>query len=177
MHEDIGQCYERNLLIVSDAIKLLDEGYKVLICVSRTSHGKALYDLLNGLNIEASFPYKIKVKKKGIQATVDHKKLRKDVLEIEKGNIHLLIGTYKLFDTGFDCPELSAILYAAPFSGDNATQIVKSVGRIQRFRLDKKHPIDLDYTDQSHPVDILGTWANKRAEHLQKRFRNYDIIR
>ena len=178
LYDAIGNSVTRDNLIIGDALKLLSIGHKLLICVNRVSHGKKLYQLLTSSGIKVSFPYKIKKTKTGeYKAQVDHKKLNEDVFEIERGNINVIIGTYKLFDTGFDCPSLSAILYAAPFSGDNTTQIIQSAGRIQRFRIDKQHPIVIDYLDDSHPVNVLQHWGHKRAEFLQKTYRNYDIIR
>lgn len=178
LYEAIGDSEPRNELIVTDCLKLLSAGHKLLICVNRVSHGNKLYDILSSHGVKCSFPYKIKTTKNGEEkAQVDHKKLNEEVFEIEKGNINVIIGTYKLFDTGFDCPSLSAVLYAAPFSGDNTTQIIQSAGRIQRFRIEKKHPVVIDYLDDSAPINILKHWGDKRAKFLEKTYKSYDIIR
>jgi superfamily II DNA or RNA helicase len=177
LYDAIGNSSSRNNLIISDALKLIKAGYKLLICVNRVSHGKELFDLLTKNGINLSFPYKITETKTGeIKSQVDHKKLNDDVLDVERGKLDGMIGTYKLFDTGFDCPSLSAILYAAPFSGDNTTQIIQSIGRVQRYRVGKPSPVLLDYVDDSQPVNILKHWASKRTEYLQITFKDHDTI-
>ena len=166
---------ERNKIIFHDCRKLVSVGHKVLIAVARVSHGKILYDALTKAGLLASFPYKIKEEE---LYTVDHKKLDEDCFKIENGELSILIGTYSLFQTGFDCKALSAIQFAAPFSGINTTAVKQAVGRILRHTFDKESAVVIDYLDDSKPFNILRQWGEDRAEVLDKESKkNHSFIK
>lgn len=172
LYNDIADCEERNKLIVKDCIKLIKRGKcKLLITTKRVSHAQTLANLLKQQDIKVSFPYTFKITKKGEeQSKVNHKQLDLDVEEIERGNIDALVGTYTLFQTGFDCTPLSGLIFAAPFSGINTTINRQSVGRIQRHYFDKDRAVVVDYRDQSYPNDVLDFWSTERYETLIRFF-------
>lgn len=177
LHDSIAKDETRNNLIVQDCIKLVNSGFKPIICTSRVAHAHNLYQKLLENGIKMSCPYTIKESKKGsIQTKVDHKALNEDVFKIDRGELSGLIGTYTLFDTGFDCPVLSALLMVGPFSGRNTTRIEQTVGRIQRFTTEKKFAIVLDYTDDSNPENILRGWSSGRVEFYLRKYGKHSII-
>lgn len=166
---DISNSNARNSYIYKDCRNLVKHGHKVLIAVARITHGKALYDAFIKAGLKVSFPYKIRGED---NYTVDHKKLDIECELIENGEIDILIGTYSLFQTGFDCKALSAILFAAPFSGINTTSIRQSVYRIQRHSFNKTSAVVIDYVDDSYPTNILRRWGEDRAQELIKISKN-----
>jgi superfamily II DNA or RNA helicase len=177
LYNAIAEDNDRNDMIASDTKKLVKKGHKVLITVSRVAHGAVLKDKLTKLGIKVSFPYKI-IKRKGKEddQKVDHKQLDLDVDSILAGDIDVLIGTYSLFQTGFDCANLSAVQLASPFSGANSTILIQVFGRIQRYSFDKTQAVALDYTDDSFPNNTLRDWANDRVEEMNKRFGPHTTI-
>lgn len=177
LYNSIAEDDERNNMIVSDTLKLVKNNHKVLITVSRVSHGEVLNEKLTSRGIKVSFPYKI-IKRKGKEQDqkVDHKQLDLDVEKILNGEIDVLIGTYSLFQTGFDCPRLSALQLASPFSGANSTVLIQVFGRIQRHFFDKTDAVALDYTDDSFPNNVLRDWSNDRISEMKKRFGSHVTI-
>lgn len=177
LYNEIATNEYRNKLIVKECKKLIKLGHKVLIMAARVAHCQVLANMLEQEGIILSFPYTIKERKgKEPDQKVNHKKLDQDVLLIEEGKIQALIGTYNLFQTGFDCRALSAIQFASPFSGENSTMLVQAIGRIQRHFFNKKNAIVLDYTDNSHPVNVLRQWSNDRASFMQNKYGRHEHI-
>lgn len=156
----------RNNLIIKYTLELLEKGFKVLICVDRVKHGAVLTEMLKNKSISVSFPYKES------DMSPDENLLTKDVEEILDGNIDVLIGTYKRFGEGFDCENLSAVIFAGPVSGSNTNKIEQVVGRIQRYLPEKKHAIVIDLFDSSYPSPRLDNWASKRYDFFQKKYGN-----
>jgi len=174
LYNSIAEDDDRNNMIVGDCKKLIRNGHKVLITVARVFHGEILAKKLRDLGVSVSFPYKI-VKRKGKDddQKVDHKQLDLDVSDVLEGKIDVVIGTYSLFQTGFDCKVLSALQIASPFSGANSTVLIQVFGRIQRHAYNKKSPVALDYTDDSYPTNALRDWSNSRIEEMKKRFSTH----
>lgn len=173
LYSDIATDFERNRLILNDCWKLLKANHKILITVQRVSHGQNLHDYLTHAGISCSFPYTFNVDKSGNENfKVNHKQLDLDVDRIDSGEVDVLIGTYSLFQTGFDCKPLSAILLASPFSGTNTTMIIQAVGRIQRHSFNKTNAVVIDYVDDSYPTNLLRDWANSRETFFKKTYNN-----
>lgn len=170
---------ERNKMIVEDCTRLVKSaGHKVIVCVNRVAHGAILYKMLTERGIACSFPYKNVPcgEADDDKATVNHKQLNLDVEALENGELSVIIGTYKLFGTGFDCKPLSAVLLAAPFSGKNTTQLEQVIGRILRFTPTKTQAIAIDYADSSHPNSRLTQWASDRADFLDRKYGSHDFF-
>lgn len=169
---------ERNKLIIKDCISGVEAGHKVLITVGRISQGRILSKMLQDLGIKHSFPYTIKESENDdeVDSKVNHKQLDEEVLEIERGNIDVLIGTYSLFQTGFDCRALSVLLLASPFSGINSTTIIQTIGRIQRHFFNKNKALVVDYIDDSAPNNVLRKWADDRIDTMKNVFKNHTLL-
>jgi superfamily II DNA or RNA helicase len=173
LNDNIANDIHRNDMIVRDCVELVKMGYKPIICTNRVLHGQILHKKLLEHGVNMSYPYTIKENKKGETLTkVNHKQLNEDVFKVEDGELDGLIGTYTLFDTGFDCPSLSALLMAGPFSGRNTTRIEQVVGRILRFTIDKQFAIVFDYSDESTPNPQLDDWAIGRCDFYQRKYKN-----
>ena len=172
---------DRNNIIVNDCIKLVKNNYKILIICNRVHHGALLKQMLELKGINVAFPYIIKVSKSGKEEQkVDHKALDQSVEDIEDGKVSVLIGTSNLFKEGFDCPMLSGLIIAGPFSGDNTTQIQQTVGRVQRNYFHKTEAVVVDYVDTSTDMfNTLEKWATGRANNMIKLYgqNNYSIIK
>jgi superfamily II DNA or RNA helicase len=167
----------RNELIIKDVYKLVKKGFKVLLVTKMVSHAKLLSQMCEQVGLKYSFPYKYKpTDEDKEEAKVDHKKLNNDVLEIDNGNIDVLLGTLGLFKEGFDCPRLSALVLADPFSGKNSTMIRQAGGRIQRHYYEKDNAIILDYSDDSFPINLLRNWTTERITALQEYFGSHEIL-
>lgn len=174
LEEQIATNKERNILIVKDCYNLVvNLGHKVIICVNRVEHGETLVKALKKIDIRVSFPYK-KDKKDKFQ--VDHKKLDSDVENMKDNLIDVIVGTYKLIDTGFNVPQLSAIQLAGPVNGENSTALIQSTGRILRYLPNKETAIVLDYADESGPHPLLKTWAEKRADFFKSKYHNLKYL-
>lgn len=192
MMEAIQSHAGRNATIVQDSKNLLGLGLKLLIGVTRVEHGRILRDLFKQEGIPVSFPYKhvTKLKKRRGKTVkdkdgndvrldglgVDHKQLDLDLDMIEDGLISVIIGTYELFDTGFDCPSLGAVIAASPFSGMNSTKVIQLVGRVQRFQIGKDVAVLVDYTDDSHPNNKLREWSDDRIQVCISEFNKHSTI-
>jgi len=177
LYNAIAADSKRNAMIIEDCLKLVELDHKVLITVSRVEHGRVLNELLKDKGIRTSFPYKIVERKnKETDQKVDHKTLNKEVSEILTGNIDVLIGTYSLFQTGFDCKTLSALLLSSPFSGSNTTMLTQVMGRIQRYAIGKTEAMAIYYSDDSHDVNMLRDWSDAFAENATKMFAGHKIL-
>lgn len=170
LEEELSNNSQRNALIAADTYNLVKNlGHKVIICVNRVEHGNILTNLIRGYNINVSFPYKTE---KDNTYSVNHKQLDLDVESIKDNDIDVIIGTYKLFDTGFNVPQLSAIQLVGPFTGKNTTTLIQSTGRILRYLPEKKNAIVLDYQDSSGPHPLLNNWSLEREQALYKLYNN-----
>jgi superfamily II DNA or RNA helicase len=180
--EEIKNDTTRNKMIVRDGSILINMGHKLLITVDRVEHGKILTDMFSEVGINLSFPYK-RCKKKDKNGnkidgwTVNQKRVSEDVDGIVSGEFQGMIGTYKLFGKGYDCPALSAVLKAAPYSGQNTTQAEQVVGRIQRHYFDKDSGVVIDYVDDSQPNNELRSWAEGRKGFYLTKYGNCDTIK
>lgn len=181
MQNDLAADPDRNAMVVQDCSTLIKRGYKVLIVTARVQHGYILHKLLIEAGVRSSFPYKYSKKDDDSkdEQKVDHKELDRASTAVEEGEVDALIGTINLFKEGFDCRPLSAILFAAPFSGVNSTTIIQSIGRIQRHYFNKEDAIVIDYADKSYPNNVLEKWANDRSKTLITLYglENYDHLK
>lgn len=174
MKSAISDNEDRNKIIVADTYNLVKQlNHKVIICVDRVEHGKVLQEKLTDLGLRVSFPYTFP---KNGKHKVDHKQLDLDAEELEDGNLDVIMGTYKLFDTGFNVRVLSAIQLVGNINGKNTTAIEQSTGRILRYLPEKTAAVVLDYADNSHPHPLLNNWALGRAEFLKSKYNNLTYI-
>jgi superfamily II DNA or RNA helicase len=174
LEEDISNSIPRNIMIITDTYNLVKTlNHKVIMCVNRVDHGKTLTNLLREQGLRVSFPYKSD-NKGGF--SVDHKQLDLDVESVKDNLIDIIVGTYKLFDTGFNVPQLSAIQLVGPFTGKNTTTMIQSTGRILRYLPEKSVAVVLDYQDKSNPHAMLTNWSIERENTLKVLYNNVNYI-
>ena len=124
---------ERNDLIVKSTHRLIEDGRKVLILVTKVSHGKKLLSLLEDDVRVFSLDGK------------NSSKTRMDAIEkMHNGNLDVIIAS-KIFDQGIDIPELSSLILAGPQKSTGRT--LQRIGRVIRTAPNKKDAIIVDFLD------------------------------
>lgn len=120
----------RNKLIVDKIVQLHDEGKAVLVFACSAEHCVILQTLLQGMGRRAA----------SILATTSLKERVNAIEEFKRGELKILIN-YGVLTTGFDAPNLDALLIARP-----TTSVVlysQMVGRALRGRLNGGHDENL----------------------------------
>jgi superfamily II DNA or RNA helicase len=137
-YQEIYQNYvvdnqERNELIVKSTLRLIEDKRKVLILVTKVSHGKKLLSLLEN-NVRV-FSLDGKNTSRARMDAID---------EMQAGKLDVIIAS-KIFDQGIDIPELSALILAGPQKSTGRT--LQRIGRVIRGAPDKKDAIIVDFMD------------------------------
>jgi len=124
---------ERNDLILKSTTKLISQGRKVLILVTKVAHGKHLLSLLKESLRVSSLDGSNKTSDRlaAIQAMKD-------------GELDVLIAS-KIFDQGIDIPNLDALVLAG--SGKSSARALQRIGRVIRKGHDKKDAVVVDFLD------------------------------
>ncbi len=123
----------RNNLILSATEKLVKNGHKTLILVTKVDHGKLLLDRLDSSLRVASLD--------GRNKTADRLSA---IQAMRDGEMDVLIAS-KIFDQGIDIPELDALVLAG--SGKSSGRALQRVGRVIRRREGKKKAYVIDFWD------------------------------
>lgn len=104
---------ERNIAIVERAEELVENGYKVMVDVSRIDHGLHLANML-----DTEFVY----------GETDSEDRQRILDEFKSGDRDVIVST--LLDEGVDIPQLNAIILAD--SGKSSIKSVQTIGRALR---------------------------------------------
>lgn len=124
----------RNNVIVSEAKKLIDKGYQVLILFKQINHGKILKKIFDQKEIDIEF-----------LSGKDNAKKRAEVknnLLNRKSNICLASSVY---DLGIDIKTLSALILAG--SGKSSIKTLQRIGRVLRNGKEKPFVAVIDLLD------------------------------
>jgi superfamily II DNA or RNA helicase len=124
---------ERNDLIIKSTIKLVSQGRKVLILVTKVSHGKHLLSLLKDSLRVSSLD--------GSNKTSDRLAA---ITAMKAGELDVLIAS-KIFDQGIDIPDLDALVLAG--SGKSSARALQRIGRVIRKGKSKKDAVVVDFLD------------------------------
>lgn len=125
---------ERNSKIIEEANKLLLEGQRVLILVSRVAHGEYLSQVTGWQFIQGN----------------SSKQIRTDARDSMRiGDLNVLIAT-GIFDEGIDIPSMSAVIFGG--AGKSKVSVVQRVGRSLRPFPGKKHSVIIDFMDKQSPM-------------------------
>jgi superfamily II DNA or RNA helicase len=124
---------ERNDLILKSTIKLVSQGRKVLILVTKVAHGKAILSLLKDSLRVASLD--------GSNKTADRLAA---IQAMKSGELDVLIAS-KIFDQGIDIPNLDALVLAG--SGKSSARALQRIGRVIRKGKGKADAIVVDFFD------------------------------
>ena len=140
---------ERNKLLVDEAERMICDGVeRILMDVRRINHGERLTSMLQSRDIDARFVY---------SETPDRKE---QIHAFEDGEYPVLVST--LVGTGWDCPELEAVILSTPVK--SATANIQTVGRALRPSTDKARIVD---------VADKGEYTSKWFERRFFDFREY----
>jgi superfamily II DNA or RNA helicase len=79
----------------------------------------------------------------------------------------------KFASAGFDYPQLSALILAAPLKG--RTTLIQSIGRVVRSYPDKNNPIVIDLIDTDFP-SLFESNINIKINVIKKEFDIEDEV-
>ncbi len=142
----------RNRMIAQDAIKMLDEGHKVMVLTERKEHVEVLYAFL-------------KTSAEVIAVTGDDSTASKKakIKQAREGNFQILLTTGQFLGEGFDIDCINCLLLVFPFSFEG--KLIQYIGRI--LRSERKKFI-MDYRD----IKIL--YLEKLFKKRQKYYKKID---
>lgn len=142
----IVRCQERNAQIADAALRLLEDGRRVLILVNRIEHGERLAAMGPGWRF--------------VQAE-DGDDVRKAVVQLDSGEISCVIGS-PVVGEGLDIPTADALIYAKGMKA--RVTHTQDTFRVLTGGGGKKDAVVVDFVDR-HNVKLL--------EHAISRMRNY----
>jgi superfamily II DNA or RNA helicase len=140
------QCFMRRI----HELIMENEERQILILSDRKQHLEDMYRIGEELGIP-SIGYYI--------GGMKEKKLK------ESERCRLLLGTYPMASTGLDIPTLNCMVLASPRS-----DIIQSIGRIDRKKHENIQPIIIDCVDQ---FSLFESQARKRFDIYRK--KNYEV--
>jgi superfamily II DNA or RNA helicase len=126
----------RNELIVKATKRLVEDGRKTLILVTKISHGNHLLDLL-----------KKDLRVCGLDGSNKSADRIEAIEEMKSGGLDVLIAS-KIFDQGIDIPDLNGLVLAG--SGKSSARALQRIGRVIRKGEEgsgKKDAIVVDFFD------------------------------
>lgn len=123
---------------------------QILILSDRKAHLEEMYKL---------------AKEKGIESVGYYIGGMKEAKLKESEKCRLLLGTYPMASTGLDIPTLNAMVLASPKS-----DIIQSIGRIDRKKHENIQPIIIDCVDQ---FSLFENQARKRLDVYRK--KGYEV--
>jgi superfamily II DNA or RNA helicase len=153
----------RNSLIVDAAKKLVQNGRRVLILISKVEHGKILYDTLSQeFSVDS------------LNGTTSSEARMNAIDSIRKGKIDILIAS-KIFDQGIDIPELDALILAG--SGKSSARALQRIGRVIRPSEGKKWANVIEFMDnakylESHSKARLKIYQSEPGFQIKVEERN-----
>ena len=139
----------RNFKIAESAKIMAEAGRKVLILVTKVSHGDVIQEFLdpnlkvNSLN--------------GMNSTRDR---MQSIQQMKNGELDVMIAS-RIFDQGIDIPELDALILAG--SGKSTARALQRIGRVIRRKKGKSNAVVVDFFDNCKYL----------REHSQARYRIY----
>jgi superfamily II DNA or RNA helicase len=144
---------QRNGMIVTGAIKMIEQGLVPLVLFNSIKHGDILYkqlkDKVPTALLSGKHPSKVR------------EKIKKD---IENGKIKCIIAS-KIFDWGLDLPILSGLIIGS--AGKSSVRALQRIGRVIRPYPGKKFAAIIDFADQA---PYLCEHAKKRKEIYETEF-------
>ncbi len=142
---------ERNKIIAKFAVNCYKANRDTLILSDRKDQLKYLYEVLVSR-------YKIPRNEIGyLVRSLDGKSFKKEYKNKVLTEAKIILATYGMASRGTDIKRLSALILATPQM--NMTQIS---GRIERFLLDKKTPIIIDFIDTAYQDAVNSSMARFR---------------
>jgi len=141
--------FARNRLIVSELVKAVGAGRKIMVLSERRKH----LDLLNNMfldfkpdNCKTDFYVGLRTQKE------------LDIAECAD----VVFATYQMAREALDIPSLDTLFLVTPSS-----DVEQSVGRIMRESEDKKKPVVTDFIDQ-HVSGFVRSWNDRRRFYIKE---------
>ena len=131
---------QRNMQVVSDAVKEYNAGMNTLILVTQIKHGELLAQMIQSMGIDVSF----------ISGKSGMKKRKQAIQDMRDGKISLLIAS-TIADVGLDIPRLQCIVEAG--AGKSSVTALQRLGRIMRPFEGKDSCIFISYRDRCKYID------------------------
>jgi len=148
---------ELNSKIVSKVNKLLDQGLFPIVLIDKIDHGDILENLLKKSGVKVKFSF-------GDLESEERESLLKQYANRE---IDCLIGS-SILDTGIDCPEIDAIVFAS--GGKSVVRTLQRIGRGMRIRPDKDKVYIVDFANFCHK------WLTKHSLERIKTYKKEDCF-
>jgi len=160
---------DRNVLIVQEAIDLIQAGYFPLILSDRVKHNEYLHEYLNSMGFKTTLMIG-KTRKK-----TNWEEIRNDT------TLQCIVANSKIASEGLDLPRLSALLLTCPST--NVHKLKQQIGRIRRVFEGKPIPIVVDFCDNlartssaDDPNYLLRHTARTRIKFYEKLKNEYDDV-
>ncbi|RRJ84381.1 DEAD/DEAH box helicase [Aestuariirhabdus litorea] len=115
----LGLDQKRNVVILSNAIKLIEEGRKIILFAPSVESAEGIYALLKYKDIKAGI----------VTATTPEDARRKNIKDYKDGKSSILVN-YGVLTTGFDAPKTDVAIIARPTN--SLTLFSQMVGRATR---------------------------------------------
>jgi len=125
----------RNKMIVTGAIKLVEQGFQTLVLFNSLKHGDILHE-----EISAHMPCALL---SGKDNNTARQKVKDD---LESGKTNCVIAS-RIFDIGVDLPSLSGLIVAG--AGKSSVRALQRVGRVIRRHPGKERAAVIDFADQT----------------------------
>lgn len=144
---------QRNNLIVTATVKLVEQGFKVLTLFSAIKHGDILHE-----KISKKIPTALL---SGHDSSKNREKIKEQFIE---GKIKS-ISASKIFDIGVDIPDASGLICAG--GGKSSVRALQRIGRVIRPAPNKDLAAIIDFADQA---PYLFDHAERRKEIYSQEF-------
>ena len=161
MITQLSQWPARTHLIVQLALKLAQQGRKILILSGRRAQLQEMHQLLSASTSDISFGYYYG-KQQGNKA--QHQQMLQ-----QSATCQIILGTYSIASEGLDIPDLNTEILATPM-----TNVEQAVGRILRKHHPEHPPLIIDLVDQIANYARQGT---TRARFYRKQHYTIDQYR
>ena len=142
---------ERNELIISDILSVLEAGRSPVVITERKDHLQLLADRL------PRFAKNVIVLSGGMGA-VDRRKTTEALQAVPDGVERVLVATGRYLGEGFDDARLDTLFLTMPISWRGT--LAQYAGRLHRLHAAKREVVIYDYVDSSVPM--LARMADKR---------------
>ena len=151
---------QRNMIILSNIVDNINDGYFPLTISDRVEHARSLYAHLTELGFKGVLLIGATRKK------TDWSLIRKD------STVQFIIAQSSIAAEGLDMPRLSALHLTCPSS--NLPKLKQKIGRIRRICEGKKDPMVYDYVDnQAYYINDKGNTINIFKGGAFKRIKFY----
>ncbi len=143
----------RNMLIVDDICRAVDQNGTILVVSDRVGHCQIFEAQLRLRGVEVAL----------LTGRTPPDERTAIVADVRDGRLQVLVATIQLIGEGFDCPGLASLFLTTPITFEG--RLLQVIGRIMRPAKDKEARV-YDYLDDAVPV--LRRSAKSRLKALSR---------